>query len=62
MKDNNYKTEGIMYIIGAFAVIWLSLLIAPYLSGGLPNLIAAGVLTIIAIPTTITIIKIAINV
>ena len=39
MKDNNYKTEGIMYIIGAFAVIWLSLLIAPYLSGGLPNLI-----------------------
>ena len=39
MKDNNYKTEGIMYIIGAFVVIWLSLLIAPYLSGGLPNLI-----------------------
>ena len=39
MKDNNYKTEGIMYIIGAFVVIWLSLLIAPYLSDGLPNLI-----------------------
>ena len=38
MTDNN-KTNTVLYIIGIIPVIWLALLIAPYIDGGLIEII-----------------------
>lgn len=39
MDNNNRKETGIFILCGIFPVIWLALLTAPYLSGGLPEVI-----------------------
>lgn len=39
MNNNNSNTEYIVYLIASIIVIWIALLVAPYISGGLPNLI-----------------------
>ena len=39
-QDKLSRTNIILYLCGAFSVVWLALLIAPYLSEGLPGLIA----------------------
>lgn len=36
MKDNERTSELILFALGIILVVWLSLLIAPYISGGLP--------------------------
>ena len=33
------KSEYIFYIIASIFVIWIALLVAPYISGGVPSLI-----------------------
>ena len=38
MTDNN-KTNTVLYIIGIIPVIWLALLIAPYIDGGLIEIV-----------------------
>ncbi len=39
MDNNNRKETGIFILCGIFPVIWLALFTAPYLSGGLPEVI-----------------------
>ena len=39
-QDKLSRTNIILYLCGIIPVVWLALLIAPYLSGGLPGLIA----------------------
>ena len=39
MRDKDRSEAIVLGIIGAFAVLWLALLIAPYASGGLPGII-----------------------
>ena len=39
MDNNNRKETGLFILCGIFPVIWLALLTAPYLSGGLPEVI-----------------------
>ncbi|MBQ2658694.1 MAG: type IV secretory system conjugative DNA transfer family protein, partial [Erysipelotrichaceae bacterium] len=39
MRDKDRTETVALGIIGAFAVLWLALLIAPYVSGGLPGII-----------------------
>jgi len=39
MNNNNSNTEYIVYLISSIFVIWIALLIAPYISGGLPSII-----------------------
>lgn len=39
MNNNNSNTEYIVYLISSIFVIWLALLVAPYVSGGLPSII-----------------------
>ena len=39
MRDKDRNETIVLGIIGAFAVLWLALLIAPYASGGLPGII-----------------------
>ena len=39
MNDNNRKSEIVLFCLGGIAVIWLSLLIAPYINGGLVEII-----------------------
>ena len=38
MKDNN-ETPIYFYVLGVIPVIWIALLIAPSISGGLPDVI-----------------------
>ena len=38
MKDNN-KNNKIFYIIGVIPVVWIALLLAPFISGGLREII-----------------------
>lgn len=40
MNNNNSNTEYIAYLIFSIFVIWLALLVAPYISGRLPSIIA----------------------
>lgn len=40
MNNNNSNTEYIVYLISSIFVIWLALLVAPYISSGLPSIIA----------------------
>lgn len=39
MNDNDRKTEIVLFCLGGIVIIWLSLLIAPYISGGLVEII-----------------------
>lgn len=39
MNDNNRKSEIILFCLGGIAVIWLSLLIAPNIDGGVVEII-----------------------
>ena len=41
MRDNNRKSIFIFALIGILPVIWLGLVIAPYVSGGLPDMLSA---------------------
>ena len=47
-RDNDRQTAIILSIVGIVPVIWLSLLIAPSISGGLPE-IAANLATLLII-------------
>ena len=41
MKQDKYsKTYLLIYALGLIPVIWVAILIAPYMGGGIPNLIA----------------------
>ena len=40
MNNNNSNTEYILYLIASIFVIWIALLVAPYIDGGIPNIIA----------------------
>ena len=40
MDNENSKTEKIMIALGIIVVIWFSLVVAPYMDGGLPNILA----------------------
>lgn len=39
MNSNNSNNEYIVYLITSIVVIWLALLVAPYINGGLPSII-----------------------
>ena len=39
MNDNDRKTEIVLFCLGGIVIIWLSLLIAPYINGGLVEII-----------------------
>lgn len=39
MYNENSKSEMIMFAFGSIMIIWLALLVAPYISGGIPNII-----------------------
>ena len=41
MRDNNRKSIFIIALIGILPVIWLGLVVAPHISGGLPNMLSA---------------------
>ncbi len=41
MRDNNRKSIFIFALIGILPVIWLGLVIAPHISGGLPDMLSA---------------------
>ena len=41
MRDNNRKSIFIFALIGILPVIWLGLIIAPHISGGLPEMLSA---------------------
>lgn len=51
-RDNDRQTAIILSIVGIVPVIWLSLLIAPSISGGLPE-IAANLATLFDNPFSI---------
>ena len=53
MRDNDRQTAIILSIVGIVPVIWIGLLIAPSVSGGLPE-IAANLATIFDNPLSIT--------
>ena len=38
MKSGEKKTERILAVLGILPVIWIALLIAPYVKGGLPEI------------------------
>ena len=38
MQDDKY-TRKVIYVVGIIPIIWLALLIAPYLSGGLIEIV-----------------------
>ena len=42
MRQDEKKVAKIFYIIGIIPIIWISLLIAPYIDGGLINIIKNG--------------------
>ena len=42
MRQDEKKVAKIFYIIGIIPLIWISLLIAPYIDGGLVNIIKNG--------------------
>ena len=42
MRQDEKKVAKIFYIIGIIPIIWISLLIAPYIDGGLTNIIKNG--------------------
>lgn len=39
MNDNDKKTEIVLFCLGGIVIIWLALLIAPYINGGLVEII-----------------------
>ena len=39
MNDNDRKTEIVLFCLGGIVIMWLSLLIAPYINGGLVEII-----------------------
>ena len=41
MRDNNRKSIFIFALIGILPVIWLGLVVAPHISGGLPDMLSA---------------------
>ena len=53
MRDNDRQTAIILSVVGIVPVIWIGLLIAPSVSGGLPE-IAANLVTIFDNPLSIT--------
>ena len=40
MRDNDKKTTIILSVIGIIPVVWLGLKIAPYVKGGLPEIVS----------------------
>ena len=43
MRDNDKKTTIILSVIGIIPVVWLGLKIAPYVKGGLPEIVSGMV-------------------
>ena len=39
-NNDNYKSEVIMYALGSIVIIWLGIAVAPYIDGGIPNIIS----------------------
>ena len=39
MNDNDKKADIVLFCLGGIAIVWLSLLIAPYINGGVLEII-----------------------
>ena len=42
MRDNDKKAFRILAVIGILPIVWIGLLLAPYVNGGLPEIVSTA--------------------